>query len=119
MSLSPFSTALVLAEDKYLEFILSSSKFVDKGLNYKPFRDWVGYGLITSTGPKWKAHRRIITPTFHFRILEKFVDVYNDVGEILIKKLRNEAGKNSVDVEPLLGLYALDIICGTQTHLQY
>lgn len=112
MRLSPFSNVLVLAEDKYLEFMLSSNKFLDKSPNYKPFQDWVGLGLITSTGAQWKRHRRIITPTFYFSILEKFVHIFNDNGDILIQKLEKEVGKSCVDVEPFLGLYALDVICG-------
>lgn len=110
--LSPFSNGLMLADPKYLEFVLSSNKLIDKGPQYKAFSAWVGNGLITSTGTTWKSHRRIITPTFHFSILEQFVDVFNDISEILIKKLGREVGKNSVNVEPLAGLYALDVICG-------
>lgn len=109
---NPFSNVLVLAEDKYLELILSSSKFLDKSIIYKPFKNWIGLGLITSTGTRWKAHRKMITPTFYFTILQQFTDVFNDIGDILMEKLEKEVGKNCVNIEPFIGLYALDVICG-------
>lgn len=112
MKLTPFSSALVLAEAKYLEFILSSSQFLDKGVNYKVFKKWVGLGLVVSTGALWKRHRKIITSAFHFNILEQFSETFNSAGNILIRKLEAEVGKNSVNVEPFISLYVLDIICG-------
>lgn len=62
---------------------------------------------------KWRKQRKIITPTFHFKILEQFVDVFNDKGEILVKKLASQTGK-VFDVNPFVTLYALDVICGKQ-----
>lgn len=64
------------------------------------------------TGNIWKKHRKIITPAFHFKILENFVGVFNSVNEILIETLRKETGKESFDIFPFLSLYALDVICG-------
>lgn len=64
------------------------------------------------SGKKWKKHRKIVTPAFHFKNLENFVGVFNAAGEVLVKKLRNEIGKESFDIFPFLSLYALDVISG-------
>lgn len=54
----------------------------------------------------------MITPTFHFQILEQFIDVFHSNGTILIDKLRKHLGESSFDVFPYITLCALDIICG-------
>ena len=67
----------------------------------------------TISGPKWKSHRKIITPTFHFKILEEFIDVFNSNGQTLCDKLNRErSGKGPFDVYQYINLYALDNICG-------
>lgn len=64
------------------------------------------------SGDKWRKHRKIITPAFHFQILEEFVDVFNSAGDILVRKLAEQCDKSSVDIYPFVTRCALDIICG-------
>lgn len=93
-----------------------------------------------STGEKWKKNRKMLTPTFHFKILEDFLPIMNENTKIFIELLEekiiqqrnktikkddgkksninsnnNLAEENSVIIEdisvPIL-LCALDIICG-------
>lgn len=112
LQLGPTLYYINFASSKTVEYILSNPKHLDKTDDYRFLRNWLGTGLITSTGTKWKNHRRIITPTLHFKILEGFVDVFNSTGNVLIEKLRKEVGKESFDILPLLSLYTLDAICG-------
>ncbi|KAF2894416.1 hypothetical protein ILUMI_11756, partial [Ignelater luminosus] len=39
---------------------------------------------------KWKKHRKILTPAFHFQILEQFVDTFQSNSNILVEKLKKE-----------------------------
>ncbi|XP_025831460.1 cytochrome P450 4d2 [Agrilus planipennis] len=77
---------------------------------------------LPSEGYRWRSHRKIITPAFHFKILESFIDVFEKNCSILIKKFEQEVGKNSFDVYPYVTLLALDIICetalGTEVYAQ-
>lgn len=50
------------------EIILRSSTQIEKAFLYFAIRSWLGDGLLTTTGEKWKSRRRLITPTFHFRL---------------------------------------------------
>lgn len=65
-------------------------------------------------GPKWKKHRKILTPAFHFQILKHFVDTFESCGDNLIQKLLKETDKDSVDIYPYITLCTLDVICGRQ-----
>nr|QIK02100.1 cytochromes P450 family 4 [Holotrichia parallela] len=98
---------------KDLEFILSSTTILTKSAIYKFISKWLGIGLLTSTGNRWRKHRKIITPAFHFQILEDFIEVFNSQSEILVSKLKEESKPASVDLYPLIARCTLDIICET------
>lgn len=53
----------------------------------------------------------MLTPTFHFKILEDFVEVFNSSGNVLIQKIGENVGGESFDVYPYMNLCTLDIIC--------
>lgn len=57
----------------------------------------------------------MITPAFHFKILEQFTDVFDTATLVMVEKLKSELGKESVDIYPYTTLCALDIICGNKT----
>jgi hypothetical protein len=65
-----------------------------------------------SSGAKWHSHRKLITPTFHFKILDIFVEVFVEKSDILVKKLLSKAGGKGFDIYPFITRCALDIICG-------
>ncbi|XP_069704241.1 cytochrome P450 4C1-like isoform X1 [Periplaneta americana] len=104
---------IILTEPKYIEVVINSIKYIDKGLTYTFLVPWMGLGLLTSTGEKWKKHRKIITPTFHFKILEKYVDVFNKNGLILLERLSSHVNGAEFDVRNYIATYALDIISET------
>ncbi|XP_050308447.1 cytochrome P450 4d2-like [Anthonomus grandis grandis] len=97
------------------EFILSSNNaaILDKSPDYTRFIEWLGTGLLTAPGKKWRGRRKIITPAFHFSILEQFVDVFEHNGKIMIEKLEKTVGKDSIDIYDYVTACALDIICET------
>nr|ALX81393.1 cytochrome P450 [Liposcelis entomophila] len=95
------------------EVLLSNNVNITKSDQYRFTLPWIGQGLINATGSRWRAHRKIITPTFHFKILQEFLDVFNRNGLIMCEKLAAHAGKGPIDVFPYLNLLALDNICET------
>ncbi|XP_069699708.1 cytochrome P450 4C1-like [Periplaneta americana] len=111
-----------LMKPEDVEVILRSSDHIDKGHFYRFLHKWLGTGLLTSTGQKWFTHRKMITPTFHFKILDSFVEVFSEKSEILVDKLKKEIGSQRFDVYPYITKCALDIICetamGTQIYAQ-
>lgn len=74
-------------------------------------KPWLGTGLLTSTGKKWSSRRKIITPTFHFKILEQFVEIFDEQSDIFVTKLADFKDQEAFNIFPLTALCALDIIC--------
>ncbi|CAH1108891.1 unnamed protein product [Psylliodes chrysocephalus] len=64
----------------------------------------------------------MLTPAFHFSILDNFLDVFNRVGDIFMKQLEKHEDEDSFDIYPLVSLYTLDVICeaamGTSVNAQ-
>lgn len=56
--------------------------------------------------------RQILTPAFHFKILDDFIDVFNEQSAILTRKLERELGSESFNLFPYVTLCTLDIVCG-------
>ncbi|KAI5708603.1 hypothetical protein M8J77_025805 [Diaphorina citri] len=104
---------LHLTRPEHIELILNSSKHIEKSLVYKFLHPWLGTGLLTSTGAKWHSHRKMITPTFHFKILDVFVDVFVEKCQILVDKLGDKCDGKAFDVYPFITRCAMDIICET------
>jgi cytochrome P450 len=102
---------IFIKDVKIVEEILTSQKLIEKSPSYDFFHKWLGLGLLTSTGEKWYKMRKIITPAFHFQILEQMVEVMDRNGQIFIEKISKFDGQE-IDVFPLISLLALDIICG-------
>ncbi|KAM3939828.1 cytochrome P450 4V2-like [Leptodactylus fuscus] len=104
---------LILYHAETIEPILSTSKHMDKSFLYKFLHPWLGLGLLTSTGDKWRSRRKMFTPSFHFAILAEFVEVMNEQSKILVEKLSSHVGKGSFNCFMKITLCALDIICET------
>nr|AID61409.1 cytochrome P450 [Calliphora stygia] len=110
---------LVVRDPKYFEVILSSQHLIKKPFIYDMFSCWLGDGLLLSYGPKWHARRKILTPTYHFKILEEFIEVFDRQSRVLVRKLAAKAdGKTTFNVFPIVCLTALDNIAETAMGVQ-
>jgi cytochrome P450 family 4 len=101
-----------MTDPKDVQAVLTDIKLITKSSEYSFLQSWLGTGLLTSTNKKWTSRRKILTPAFHFKILEEFVEVFDKQGTIFIEKLKAYEGKEAFDCFPLVAHCALDIICG-------
>ncbi|XP_052865196.1 cytochrome P450 4C1-like [Anopheles cruzii] len=112
-----------LSKAEYVEKVISSSKHIEKANLYRFLGDWLGEGLLTAKGERWFQHRKLITPTFHFTMLDGFCEVFAENASILVNQLRPHAGTGKpVNIYPFITTAALDIICetamGVKVHAQ-
>ncbi|KAM6972440.1 cytochrome P450 4V8 [Aplochiton taeniatus] len=104
---------IILYHPETIEAVLNNPVHIDKAFGYKFLHPWLGTGLLTSTGNKWRRRRKMLTPTFHFSILTEFLEVMNEQAEVLVEKLEKEAEKGPFNCFTHVTLCALDIICET------
>ena len=111
--LGPVPVVLV-AHPSAAEVILRTSKHSVKSFVYRFLLPWLGDGLLISKGSKWHTRRHLITPTFHFTILNDFLHVMNEQSQVMMKKIDEtlKSGK-SPNMPKRITLCALDIICET------
>jgi len=88
----------------------------DKANEYDFLKPWLGEGLVTSNRNKWKMRRKILTPAFHFRILNDFLPIMNEHANVLVGKLKlvtEKSQSSPIDIVKHLTLCTLDVICDT------
>ncbi|XP_049791306.1 cytochrome P450 4C1-like [Schistocerca nitens] len=107
------SASINVSKPEHIEKILASSELISKAANYRFLFPWLGEGLLTSAGQKWFSHRKMITPAFHFKILDNFVDIFGENSQILVEKLKSKSDGHAFDIYPYITRCALDIICET------
>lgn len=103
--------------------VLSSKKCFAKASIYKlMIGNWIGEGLILSTGDKWFKHRRLITSTFNFDILHGYYHVFCDKAQVLCEVLQERKSNNVFDISKYFYRLAFDVILetafGTKLNIQ-
>ncbi|XP_049938559.1 cytochrome P450 4C1-like isoform X6 [Schistocerca serialis cubense] len=110
--LGPFAEVRI-TKPEHIEIVMASSDLITKADLYAFLHPWLGEGLLTSTGTKWHSHRKMITPAFHFTILDNFIEVFVEKAEVLVKLLKSKADGQAFDIYPHITRCTLDIICET------
>ncbi|KAJ0179192.1 hypothetical protein K1T71_004904 [Dendrolimus kikuchii] len=101
---------VILSHPKYIEPLVTSAELISKGRSYNYLKPWLGLGLLTASGQRWKTHRKFLTSAFHFNILQNFLPIFCKNSWIYTKKLRDLADGTPVDLFPITALAALDNI---------
>lgn len=110
-------------DPKLSESILTcTSTNLGKNDIYDLMAPWLGDGLLLSNGLKWNSRRKILTPAFHFNILEQFCEIFDKEASILVKKLAALENQKSLKIDDYVSLMTLDIVCetamGVEMHAQ-
>ncbi|RMX53151.1 hypothetical protein pdam_00021918, partial [Pocillopora damicornis] len=133
--LGPTYPFIFLYKPELVEVVLHSSKYISKSADYDFLHPWLGteerenivinsFHLINeifcmclnlllyfSDGLKWKTRRRLITPTFHFSILNTFLQVFEEQSKILVSNLEKKVKTGTFNIMPYITRCTLDIIC--------
>lgn len=100
-----------------VERVLSNSENVNKSFFYVMMKSWIGNGLLTSDKAVWKQRRKVLTPAFHFRILDEYVPVMNSKATLLGDKMA-ALGDDFFDVVPIMRLATFGILFETAMGIQ-
>ncbi|OQR79655.1 cytochrome P450 4c3-like [Tropilaelaps mercedesae] len=103
--------SLIIFRADHFEKVLTSNTNISKGHVYRFIQPWLGLGLLTSTGSKWKHRRRLLTPAFHFRILDEFAVIMNQQAKVFVQRM--EVKEPRENIVPYVTAVTLDIVCET------
>ncbi|XP_043498468.1 cytochrome P450 4C1-like [Polistes fuscatus] len=109
-----YCTVFLLHPDD-IKVLMTSTENIDKKDIYFLLTPWLSYGLLTSTGKKWQKRRKMLTPAFHFKILEHSVTTFNKEAHCLVESLKQEGQGDAVvkNLQTFITQYTLNIICET------
>ncbi|XP_045537192.1 cytochrome P450 4C1, partial [Papilio machaon] len=93
-----------------VEIILTSMKYHEKSVIYKFLKPWLNDGLLLSGGSKWLDRRKILTPAFHFNILQRYLVSLKDSADRLVDTV-NKVLNVEVDLVPIISECTLQSIC--------
>ncbi|ESO07244.1 hypothetical protein HELRODRAFT_191108 [Helobdella robusta] len=111
-ALNWFKTSIQVYHPETIRSILKTAepKSMTMGV-YKYGKEWIGEGLLLSSGEKWSRSRKLLTPIFHFDNLHKFLRVKNSCVDTFMKKLSKYDGTGeSVEITRNLSALTMDII---------
>ena len=91
---------------------MSNMKHNTKGYYYDMVHNWLGTGLLTSEGSKWQERRKILTPAFHFNILQEFIKVFEAETKNLVDVFKQECHKPYIAITDFISDFTLDTIGG-------
>ncbi|XP_037503779.2 cytochrome P450 4c3 isoform X2 [Rhipicephalus sanguineus] len=75
-------------------------------------KPWMGNGVLTSDKEIWRTRRKILTPAFHFKILDNYVHIMNRRTKEVLDKLMQLGGR-PFDILPILRLAAFGMLFET------
>ncbi|XP_053691052.1 cytochrome P450 4c21-like [Sabethes cyaneus] len=103
---------LVLSSSDAIKRVLLC-KETKKHYIYENMKFAIGTGLAASDGELYDQRRRIIGPTFDFKMMEHFLPVFNHESDRLVEKLNVHLDGKEFNILSYIALNMLDNICET------
>lgn len=74
--------------------------------------NWKTFNFVCNilTGQKWHTQRKLLTPVFHYNMLENYLHTVLTESNVLVQQLQKEVN-HSFNIVPYMKLAAMDIIC--------
>lgn len=94
------------------EVLQTNQKHYVKSSQYKPLKEVLGDGLITSENPLWAKQRKTIQPIFHKQSINQLFDIMESCVDSLVidLKKRVDKGENHINISQVFMDITLRII---------
>ena len=76
--LGPSPLLMLYHPEPLREFFSNTTTLLNKSGDYDPLEKWLGSGLLISRNEKWHKRRKMLTPAFHFKILDDAQMIFNE-----------------------------------------
>ena len=102
---------LILTRPEHAEHVLvGNQQNYCKAATYRPLREFLGDGLVTSEGALWEGQRRLIQPHFAHQNVMKLVPVMVRRARALVEGWEHLPDGSLVDVSSIMSTVALDLL---------
>ncbi|XP_072159667.1 cytochrome P450 4C1 [Bemisia tabaci] len=100
-----------------LQIVLNNSKTLGKDEVYKFLQAVIGTGLIAAPVEKWKKTRKMLTPSFIPKKLERFEHIMNERANVLVQKIQEHSNSgHEINIYPYFLSASLDTFCGEHSN---
>lgn len=105
---------VVLHTPDAVQTLLTSKTNLRKPIVYNFLASWLGdHNTLTAVGDSWRFKRRLMTPAFHFKVLDSYINSFNYNATLLVKRVDRLTAKHPDEPIPAFRLSqncALDVI---------
>uniref|UniRef100_A0A1B0AEJ7 Cytochrome P450 n=1 Tax=Glossina pallidipes TaxID=7398 RepID=A0A1B0AEJ7_GLOPL len=101
---------IINAEDA--EQLFLSQPLTTKAIMYDLLQPVLGDGLLISHEEKWHLRRKMLTPAFHFNILQTFNEIFKEESLKLLEKLKH-LQHDRVNISDVIDEFSLNNVCET------
>uniref|UniRef100_G3MRD9 Cytochrome P450 n=1 Tax=Amblyomma maculatum TaxID=34609 RepID=G3MRD9_AMBMU len=108
---------LIATTPKAIEPVLTNSQNLNKAFLYQMMRPWIGNGILLIEKSIWRPRRKLLTPAFHFRVMDDYAPIMNRRAREMVRKL-DAVGTGVFDVLPIVRLAAFGILFETALGVQ-
>lgn len=70
--------------------------------------------VFFDAGHKWHYRRKILTPAFHFNVLQQFAAIFSQEADCLTRKLLDKTDEPYVNIVPYISEFTLNSITGNK-----
>ncbi|XP_041446387.1 cytochrome P450 4B1-like isoform X2 [Xenopus laevis] len=105
-----FVVYMNITHPEYAKALLSRTDPKDT-ITYHHLISWIGKGLSVLSGQIWDKHRKLLTSSFHFDVLNLYVNQMAESTKIMLGKLEEQiTSSDTIDIYPYVTLMTLDTI---------
>ncbi|CAH1400220.1 unnamed protein product [Nezara viridula] len=103
----------IVSDPEIIKPVLTSPTQITKShFEYSFFRPMFNDGLLVSDGDKWRTRRKLLAPSFHFKILETSIETVDRNAKEFVSNLL-ASGSKPTKIEDMICLMTLKSICET------
>lgn len=103
---------IIINSPEAAQAILHDPRITSKWPLFEFMRPLLDSGIFISSGERWRARRKLLTPAFHFGVLKSYFTVIREQTKTLITVInQSTVGGKGFDVRDVFSRYGLDVIC--------
>jgi Cytochrome P450 len=112
---SPFGNQLLVSDPAGIKRILldNFANYPKTALDVRILSAAFGDGLLTSSGDKWRAHRRVMSPAFDYRSIASYAPVITDAAAARLEAWDAMGDNAEIDITREMVTLTLEVISRT------